>query len=33
MEVEINVADVVLCEFYFSDLRQSKKKTCFSLKG
>ena len=26
MEIKINVADVVLCEFYFSDLQQSKKK-------
>ena len=32
MEVEINVADVVLCEFYFSDLRQSKKRPVLVLK-
>lgn len=26
MEIKINVADVVLCEFYFSDLKRSKKR-------
>ena len=32
MEIEINVADVVLCEFYFSDLQQSKKRPVLVLK-
>ena len=32
MEIEIKVADVVLCEFYFSDLRQSKKRPVLVLK-
>ena len=32
MEIEIKVADVVLCEFYFSNLRQSKKRPVLVLK-
>ena len=32
MDIEINVADVVLCEFYFSDLQQSKKRPVLVLK-
>jgi mRNA interferase MazF len=30
--MEINVADVVLCEFYFSDLKTSKKRPVLVLK-
>ena len=30
--MEINVADVVLCEFYFSDLKTSKKRPVLFLK-
>ena len=32
MEIEIDVADVVLCEFYFSDLQRSKKRPVLVLK-
>ena len=32
MAIEINAADVVLCEFYFSDLNQSKKRPVLVLK-
>ena len=32
MEIEIKVAEVVLCEFYFSNLRQSKKRPVLVLK-
>ena len=32
MEIEINVADVVLCEFYFSDLKRSKNRPVLVLK-
>lgn len=32
MAIAINAADVVLCEFYFSDLNQSKKRPVLVLK-
>ena len=32
MEIEINVADVVLCEFYFSDFSQFKQRPVLVLK-
>ena len=32
MAIEIDAADVVLCEFYFSDLNQSKKRPVLVLK-
>jgi mRNA interferase MazF len=31
--MDINVADVVLCEFYFSDLKSSKKRPVLVFKS